>query len=148
MNKSGIFRLITPSLFVVISLTFLLLLPGNDLDGSSWWDTYKIDKLVHIIAFAILALSTAITLAKLRVLIHVNYRLMTIILVVCAIFGTILELLQQELRVGRSAELLDIVADCVGVLLGFVIFRIVYGVFPGVIPADSVISNRRISQHD
>ena len=148
MNKSGIFRLITPSLFVVISLTFLLLLPGDDLDGSSWWATYKIDKLVHIIAFAILALSTAITLSKLRVLIDVNYRLMTIILVVCAIFGTILELLQQELRVGRSAELLDIVADCVGVLLGFVIFRIVYGVFPGVIPADSVISNRRISQHD
>jgi hypothetical protein len=140
--------MITPSLFVVISLTFLLLLPGNDLDGSSWWDTYKIDKLVHIIAFAILALSTSITLSKLRVLIDVNYRLMTIILIVCAIFGTILELLQQELRVGRSAELLDIVADCVGVLLGFVIFRIVYGVFPGVIPADSVISNRRISQHD
>ena len=138
--------MITPSLFVVISLTFFLLLPGDDLDESSWWATYKIDKLVHIIAFAILSLSASITLSKLRVLIDLNYRLMTIILVVCAIFGTILELLQQELRVGRSAELLDIVADCVGVLLGFVIFRIVYGVFPGVIPADSVISNRRISQ--
>ena len=29
MNKSGILRMITPSLFVVISLTFLLLLPGS-----------------------------------------------------------------------------------------------------------------------
>ena len=148
MNKSGILRMITPLLFVVISLTFLLLLPGNDLEASSWWETYKIDKLVHIVTFSILSLSTSITLSKLRVLIDTNYRLMTIILVVCTIFGTILEFLQQELRVGRSAELLDIVADCVGVLLGFVIFRIVYGVFPGVIPADSVISNRRISQHD
>lgn len=146
MNKSGILRMITPLLFIVISLTFLLLLPGNDIEGSSWWETYKIDKLVHIIAFAILALSTSITLSKLRVLIDTNYRLMTLILVVCTIFGTILEFLQQELRVGRSAELLDIVADCIGVLLGFVIFRIVYGVFPGVIPSDSVISNRRISQ--
>lgn len=138
--------MITPLLFIVISLTFLLLLPGNDIEGSSWWETYKIDKLVHIIAFAILALSTSITLSKLRVLIDTNYRLMTLILVVCTIFGTILEFLQQELRVGRSAELLDIVADCIGVLLGFVIFRTVYGVFPGVIPSDSVISNRRISQ--
>lgn len=146
MNKSGILRMITPLLFIVISLTFLLLLPGNDIEGSSWWETYKIDKLVHIIAFAILALSTSITLSKLRVLIDTNYRLMTLILVVCTIFGTILEFLQQELRVGRSAELLDIVADCIGVLLGFVIFRTVYGVFPGVIPSDSVISNRRISQ--
>ena len=79
-------------------------------------------------------------------MIDTNYRLMTLILVVCAIFGTILEFMQQELRMGRSAELLDIVADCAGVLLGFVIFRVVYGVFPGVIPSDSVISNRRISQ--
>jgi VanZ family protein len=146
VNKSGILRMITPLLFVVISLTFLLLLPGNDLEASSWWETYKIDKLVHIVTFSILSLSTSITLSKLRVLIDTNYRLMTIILVVCTIFGTILEFLQQELRVGRSAELLDIVADCVGVLLGFVIFRTVYGVFPGVIPSDSVISNRRISQ--
>jgi|TARA_B110000914_G_C15444180_1_gene437601 VanZ family protein len=146
VNKSGILRMITPLLFVVISLTFLLLLPGNDLEGSSWWETYKIDKLVHIVTFSILSLSTSITLSKLRVLIDTNYRLMTLILVVCTIFGTILEFLQQELRVGRSAELLDIVADCIGVLLGFVIFRIVYGVFPGVIPSDSVISNRRISQ--
>ena len=138
--------MITPLLFVVISLTFLLLLPGNDLEGSSWWETYKIDKLVHIVTFSILSLSTSITLSKLSVLIDTNYRLMTLILVVCTIFGTILEFLQQELRVGRSAELLDIVADCIGVLLGFVIFRIVYGVFPGVIPSDSVISNRRISQ--
>tara|TARA_B110000093_G_scaffold65829_1_gene71536 strand:+ start:4469 stop:4912 length:444 start_codon:yes stop_codon:yes gene_type:complete len=146
VNKSGILRMITPLLFVVISLTFLLLLPGNDLEGSDWWETYKIDKLVHIVTFSILSLSTSITLSKLRVLIDTNYRLMTLILVVCTIFGTILEFLQQELRVGRSAELLDIVADCIGVLLGFVIFRIVYGVFPGVIPSDSVISNRRISQ--
>jgi VanZ family protein len=146
VNKSGILRMITPLLFVVISLTFLLLLPGNDLEGSSWWETYKIDKVVHIVTFSILSLSTSITLSKLRVLIDTNYRLMTLILVVCTIFGTILEFLQQELRVGRSAELLDIVADCIGVLLGFVIFRIVYGVFPGVIPSDSVISNRRISQ--
>jgi VanZ family protein len=146
VNKSGILRMITPLLFVVISLTFLLLLPGNDLEASDWWETYKIDKLVHIVTFSILSLSTSITLSKLRVLIDTNYRLMTLILVVCTIFGTILEFLQQELRVGRSAELLDIVADCIGVLLGFVIFRIVYGVFPGVIPSDSVISNRRISQ--
>jgi VanZ family protein len=146
VNKSGILRMITPLLFVVISLTFLLLLPGNDLEGSSWWETYKIDKVVHIVTFSILSLSTSITLSKLRVLIDTNYRLMTLILVVCTIFGTILEFLQQELRVGRSVELLDIVADCIGVLLGFVIFRIVYGVFPGVIPSDSVISNRRISQ--
>jgi len=146
VNKSGMLRMITPLLFVVISLTFLLLLPGNDLEASDWWETYKIDKLVHIVTFSILSLSTSITLSKLRVLIDTNYRLMTLILVVCTIFGTILEFLQQELRVGRSAELLDIVADCIGVLLGFVIFRIVYGVFPGVIPSDSVISNRRISQ--
>ncbi len=99
MNKSGILRMITPLLFVVISLTFLLLLPGNDLEGSSWWETYKIDKLVHIVTFSILSLSTSITLSKVRVVIDTNNRLMTLILVVCTSIGTILEVLQQEVKV-------------------------------------------------
>ena len=145
VTQSGIYRIMTPFLIVVLGLTILLLMPGDDLEESTWWSTYKIDKLVHIVAFAILGLSTSISLSKLRVLIDSNFRLMALILTVCAVFGTILEFLQQELSVGRMAELLDIVADCVGVLLGFVFFRILYGVFPGVIPTDSVISNRRIS---
>lgn len=150
MNKSGIFRIVTPFICVVFILTVLLLLTGDDLKGSysTWWSKYKIDKIVHVIVFAILALSMSTTLSKLRVLIDSNYRFMTLILVVGSVFGTIIEFLQQELRVGRMAELLDIVADCIGLLLGFFIFRIVYGVFPGVIPPDSVISNRRTSHHD
>ena len=148
MKKSGILRVLCPLLSVLFILTFLLLLPGNDLKGSSssWWSTYHIDKVIHILAFAMLALSTSISLSKLRVFIRLNYGLMTLIFVVGSVFGTILEFLQQELRVGRAAELLDIVADSVGLLLGFLIFRTVYGVFPGVIPPDSVISNRRTSQ--
>ena len=132
-------------ILVVISLTLLLLMPGDDISGSGWWSTYYIDKVMHVIVFSILALTTSIALSKLRVLTDSNYQLMILTLVVGAIFGTIIEFLQQELSVGRMAELLDIVADCAGVLMGFVIFRIVYGVFPGVIPSDSVISNRRIS---
>ena len=132
-------------ILVVISLTLLLLMPGDDISGSEWWSTYHIDKIMHVIVFSILALTTSIALSKLRVLTDSNYQLMILTLVVGAIFGTIIEFLQQELSVGRMAELLDIVADCVGVLMGFVIFRIVYGVFPGVIPSDSVISNRRTS---
>ena len=132
-------------ILVVISLTLLLLMPGDYISDSGWWSTYHIDKIMHVIVFSILALTTSIALSKLRVLTDSNYQLMILTLVVGAIFGTIIEFLQQELSVGRMAELLDIVADCVGVLMGFVIFRIVYGVFPGVIPSDSVISNRRIS---
>ncbi len=146
MKKSGILRVLCPLLSVLLILIFLLLLPGNDLAGSSWWSTYHIDKVIHVLAFAMLALSMSISLSKLRVFTGLNYRLMTLIFVVGSVFGTILEFLQQELRAGRAAELLDIVADSVGLLLGFLIFRTVYGVFPGVIPPDSVISNRRTSQ--
>ena len=144
VTQSGIYRIITPFLIVVVCLTFLFLLPSDNLEGSTWWSRFKIDKIVHIVSFAILGLSISISLSKLRILIDSNYQLMTRVLIVCAVFGTILEFLQQEFSVGRMAEFLDIVADCVGVLLGFVIFRTVYGVFPGVIPTDSVISNPRI----
>jgi hypothetical protein len=139
VTQSGIYRIMTPCFIVVVCLTFLFLLPSNHLEGSTWWSGFKIDKIVHIVFFAILSLSISISLSKLRILIDSNYQQMTRVLIVCSVFGTILEFIQQELRVGRMAEFLDIVADCVGVLLGFVIFRIVYGVFPGVIPRDAVI---------
>jgi len=73
---------------------------------------------------------------------------MLIIWVSCISFGTILEIIQGEFIVGRTADFLDIVADCVGSVLAFVVFRGVYGVFPGQIPSDVLISNSRMSSHD
>ena len=62
VTQSGIYRIITPCLIVALGLTILLLMPGDDLEGSTWWSTYKIDKLIHIVAFAILGISTSISL--------------------------------------------------------------------------------------
>ena len=138
-------RILTPPFIMASFVLGIHLLPGSDVDSSSWWSIFHIDKIFHVIAFAFLSLSLSIAFTKLRLYLDKTTILMLIILVSCTGFGTILEILQGELMVGRTADFLDIVADCVGSAFGFIAFRGVYGVFPAQIPIDLLISNSRIS---
>ncbi|MDG2311967.1 MAG: VanZ family protein [Flavobacteriales bacterium] len=124
------------------------LFPVSGVDPSSWLSKCHLDKIVHAFAFALLSLSMSVAFTKLHLFPYKIPVLMLIILVSCTGFGTILEIIQGKLIVGRTADSLDIVADCVGSALAFVAFRGVYGVFPGQIPSDVLISNSRMSSHD
>ena len=124
------------------------LFPVSGVDPSSWLSKCHLDKIVHAFAFALLSLSMSVAFTKLHLFPYKIPVLMLIILVSCTGFGTILEIIQGKLIVGRTADFLDIVADCVGSALAFVAFRGVYGVFPGQIPSDVLISNSRMSSHD
>ena len=90
------------------------LIPVTGLDSSSWWSEIHLDKIVHVFAFAVFSLSISIAFTKLRLFLYKTPILMMIILVGCTGFGTILEIIQGELIDGRTADFLDIVADCVG----------------------------------
>ena len=140
-----VYRTLTPPFIMAVFVVGIHLLPGSDVDSSSWWSMFHIDKIFHVIAFVFLSLSLSIAFTKLRLYLDKVTILMIIILVSCTGFGTILEILQGELMVERTADFLDIVADCAGSALGFIVFRGLYGVFPGQIPTDLVISNSRIA---
>jgi len=57
------------------------LLPGSDVDSSSWWSMFHIDKIFHVIAFVFLSLSLSIAFTKLRLYLDKTTILMLIILV-------------------------------------------------------------------
>ena len=138
-------RILTPLFLVAILVMALHMLPGSDIDSSSWWSTYKLDKVVHALSFVLLSLSLSIALSKQRFLHDNKSMLIVLIIISTTLFGTILELIQGEWMLGRSAEFLDIVADCAGSAIGILSFRGLYGVFPGQIPQDALISNPRKS---
>ena len=140
-----VYKTLTPPFIIGVLIVVIHLIPVTGLDSSSWWSEIHLDKIVHVFAFAFFSLSISIAFTKLRLFLYKTPILMMIILVGCTGFGTILEIIQGELIDGRTADFLDIVADCVGSILGFIAFRVVYGVFPGQIPADVLISNSRIS---
>lgn len=133
-------RILIPPFFVATLVIGLHSLPGTDIDSSSWWSTYYLDKVVHACAFSLMSISLAICLSKLRLLNDNKWVLVSIIVVSLTFFGTILELIQGEWMVGRAAEFLDIIADCAGSVIGIIVFRGLYGVFPGQIPLDALIS--------
>ena len=141
-------RILIPPFVLAVLIVIMHLVPVSGVDPASWLSKFHLDKIVHCFAFALLSLSMSVAFTKLHLFPYKIPVLMLIILVSCTGFGTILEIIQEELIVGRTADFLDIVADCVGSALAFVAFRGVYGVFPGQIPSDVLISNSRTSSHD
>ncbi|MDA0318214.1 MAG: VanZ family protein [Proteobacteria bacterium] len=86
---------------LLTGLTFALLWPIEASGGLRGGD-----KVVHFLAFAILAFPIACT-GRLR---------MSILFFACSIYGGVIELLQPSF--GRGAEVLDWIADMLGVAFG------------------------------
>lgn len=89
------------TLALLTGLTFALLWPIEASGGLRGGD-----KVVHFLAFAILAFPIACT-GRLRI---------SILFFACSIYGGVIELLQPSF--GRGAEVLDWIADMLGVAFG------------------------------
>lgn len=95
-------------------LTYMLLKPGEE--NHEYWFMFKgIDKLLHLSIFAALGFLFMTAFPKIRF-----YYFIQIIL----IYAFLTEILQEEMGLGRSMETLDIVADTIGCLLGYLIYKV------------------------
>ena len=110
-------------------------LPGHDLDVDSWWVTWHMDKVLHLLAFATWGLAMSVALAKQR-LFQKGSRFELVMIGGAAIFGTVLECLQGACVPNRSADLADVAADVAGVALALLAFRVIFGCRPGRIATD------------
>ena len=93
-------------------LTYMLLRPGvENLEYPFMFD--GIDKILHVTIFAMLGFCFVAAFPKVKFIyffqIMLGYSILT-------------EILQDEMGLGRSLEVLDLVADTVGVLLGYYLF--------------------------
>lgn len=92
----------------------MLLKPGEE-NHEYWFMFNGIDKLLHLSIFAALGFCFMAAFPKIRF-----YYFIQIIL----IYAFLTEILQEEMGLGRSMETLDIVADTIGCLLGYAIYKI------------------------
>ncbi|MGZ5285349.1 MAG: VanZ family protein [Kaistella sp.] len=93
-------------------LTYMLLRPGvENLEYPFMFD--GIDKILHVTIFAMLGFCFVAAFPKAKFIyffqIMLGYSILT-------------EILQDEMGWGRSLEVLDLVADTVGILLGYYLF--------------------------
>lgn len=106
-----IFRKILPIYWAF--LTFMLLKPG--IENFEYPFMFNgIDKLLHLSIFAFLGFAFMATFPKIKFLYFIQ---------IMMIYGMLTEILQDEMHLGRSLEGLDLVADLIGVLIGYFIFK-------------------------
>ena len=95
-------------------LTYMLLRPG--VENHEYWFMFSgIDKVLHLSIFAMLGFSFIAAFPRIRF----SYYFQIIL-----IYAFLTEILQEEMHLGRSMETLDIVADTVGCLLGYYIYKV------------------------
>lgn len=95
-------------------LTYMLLKPGEE--NQEYWFVFNgIDKILHVSIFAALGFSFIAAFPKIKF----SYFFQIIL-----IYGFLTEILQEEMGLGRSMETLDIVADTVGCLIGYFVYKL------------------------
>lgn len=80
------------------------------------------DKAMHALMYALLALSLAAALFRNR---HAAWRTALLSILGTTLYGALLELLQATCTRTRSGEWLDVLADLIGALAGFIVVWIV-----------------------
>src|SRR3990172_1796044 len=99
----------------------LCMIPGSDLPKISWLENFGFDKFVHAGLFFVLASLLARGFSK-----HKKARSPKIItLIICVVYGGLLELLQGALFVERTADIYDFIANSLGSALGLLLFNTV-----------------------
>ncbi len=94
-------------------LTYMLLKPGvENLEYPFMFE--GIDKILHLSIFALLGFTFLAAFPKIKFPTFIQ---------IMIIYGLLTEILQDEMHLGRSLEGLDLVADIIGVLIGYIIFK-------------------------
>lgn len=92
----------------------MLLRPNDRNREEMWFEFTNIDKVIHLFIFMILGFCYCMAFPKGKV-----YRFF----IVMFLYALITEILQHAMSVGRTGEMYDFLADMLGVLMGYFIWR-------------------------
>ncbi len=104
------------SLYIAIFITSLIAFLSLKDSGPQLLDISNIDKFEHAFAYCVLSLSWLLFFYQKKT--TTNY-----VILGCIFYGIIIEVLQETITLHRTAELLDVVANSTGVVLGLLIFN-------------------------
>jgi predicted Na+-dependent transporter len=124
-----------PPLAATCAVLVMHAIPGSSLKSDDWWAVWHVDKVFHVVAFAVWGLSVSIAWAKQRKF-QKPHAFAIRLLLWGLIFGMVLEAMQGAWMQGRSADPWDVLADLLGTGVSLWIFRGIFGQWPGRIAND------------
>jgi len=111
------------SILLAIVIALLSLAPASKFPIESIWYIPYIDKIVHIIMYSSLGF-VALTESR-RTAKSLAYHLLILLAILLA--SALLEVLQATVVLSRGAEWVDLLANFLGLLVGYLAFRIIGG---------------------
>lgn len=120
MSHSTIsFKKLLPGIAWFFVVSILVFLPGNDMPKVRWLNIPHFDKIVHaglfggmVFLFCLPFFKSDLSLKKKR-----NYFMLIAFLAI--VYGIVVEFIQKYYIPGRSFDLLDWMADSIGVVIAF-----------------------------
>ena len=115
------------NIFSILFLAILLvgcLLPGNSLPNA---DTQNLDKVLHVILFLCFTFCSLVGCVKQSQYPMLHYFALKYVTLSSVLLTLGIEVIQHLFIPRRGFELLDIVADLVGIVLAIILFFIVKG---------------------
>ena len=114
--KSG--QRIAVALAGMAFFTFLFCLPGSDLPQTGFFSNIPyFDKWVHMGIFCTIIILWGWAMQLFR------YKELSILFVLAAIYGFLIEVVQYQFIPDRSFDLTDVAADIIGALMGLLLWR-------------------------
>lgn len=104
----------------------LTLLPSASMPSLSIWELFSFDSFAHAFLFAVLTYLMTVGLKKQFTFPKLQHYAIRTALFVSTLFGIFIELLQHFLIPGRQGDILDVLSNTIGCLIGIVIFKWIY----------------------
>ncbi|HSG67463.1 MAG TPA: VanZ family protein [Bacteroidales bacterium] len=115
-----------PGIIWSIFIALLTLLPGNYIpDIITLIDWLKPDKLVHLALFSVFAILFIEGFRRQSSSRILQYKAVQTSLLLGMVFAIFTEVMQKHMIPGRNGNHYDFLADCIGLVLGYMIWRII-----------------------
>lgn len=100
--------------------TFLLILPGSAFPTETWLSKIQFDKIVHIGMFAVLVWLFCRAFYQKKWSSSRLGGIFMYVAIAAILYGIVMEIVQKDFIPNRSFDMLDIVADTAGALVGYI----------------------------
>ena len=109
----------------LLLITLLGLTPGESMPVTNIWDFFSFDKIAHFAVFAMLTLLLIIGFTKQYSFLFVRYHAINLGIGFALAYGIAIELLQLMIP-ERALEWQDMLANSIGVFVGWLVFYLIY----------------------
>ena len=116
-------RKLRPALAWAVLIAVLCLTPGNALPTWEWADLLSVDKLVHMAMFAVMTVLLAYGLSARSAGAEKQGRILLSAALISIAYGGAMEVLQEIPVLHRRGDLVDLTANTLGALAGFLWMR-------------------------